>query len=250
MSNSPSRQLFGKRGLANRVALAFALISLVVALVVSGATYFGARLYLVQQRENAALNRALIDARILDAQLSQGARPGKALESLPETEDSQKLLRVDSTWYSSNVSVSPRDLPAELLDMAATSGALQRFTAASGDTYLAVTVPVSNGTFVETFSFKELNSALDDPGLGADRVLDRGVPGRRRRRTGRRQPVGPPIDRPGRRCPPDHGRRPAGPGAGGRGPRPERDLDGVQRHGGRGAGPPRTGTALLGERVA
>ena len=40
----PGRHWFGRRaGLANRVAIAFALISLVVALVVSGATYSGAR---------------------------------------------------------------------------------------------------------------------------------------------------------------------------------------------------------------
>ncbi len=158
---APGPHWFGRRaGLANRVAIAFALISLVVALVVSGATYFGARLYLVQQRENAALNRALIDARILDADLSQGTRPGKALEGLPETEDSQKLLRVETTWYSSNVTVSPRDLPPALIEEATDTGALQRFTASSGDTYLAVTVPVTNGTFVEVFSFKELNTAL------------------------------------------------------------------------------------------
>ncbi len=157
----PGRHWFGRRaGLANRVAIAFALISLVVALVVSGATYFGARLYLVQQRENAALNRALIDARILDADLSQGTRPGNALEGLPETEDSQKLLRVDNIWYSSNVTVSPRELPLPLLEMAGQAGALQRFTASSGDTYLAVSVPVTGGVFVEVFSFKELNSAL------------------------------------------------------------------------------------------
>ena len=153
---------FGRRaGLANRVALAFALISLVVALVVSGATYFGARLYLVQQRENAALNQALIDARVVDAALSQGVRPGKALESVPAAEDSQALLRVDNTWYSSNVTVSPRELPAPLLGEAAGSGALQRFSASNGDTYLAVGVPVgTGGIFVETFAFSALDTAL------------------------------------------------------------------------------------------
>lgn len=155
------RNWFGRRaGLANRVALAFALISLVVALVVSGATYFGARLYLVQQRENAALNRALIDARVVDAALSQGIRPGKALESVPATEDSQALLRVDNTWYSSNVTVSPRELPAPLLGEAEGAGALQRFSASNGDTYLAVGVPVSGGIFVETFAFLSLDTAL------------------------------------------------------------------------------------------
>ncbi len=155
------RKWFGRRaGLANRVAVAFAFISMVVALVVSGATYFGARLYLVQQREDAALNRALIDARILDADLARGQRPGKALEALPETEDSQKLLQVEGVWYSSNVTVSPRELPPELVEMPGGAGALQRFSASNGETYLAVRVPVTGGVFIEVFSFKELNSAL------------------------------------------------------------------------------------------
>ena len=80
---------------------------------------------------------------------------------MPAAEDSQALLRVDNTWYSSNVTVSPRELPAPLLGEAAGSGALQRFSASNGDTYLAVGVPVgTGGIFVETFAFSALDTAL------------------------------------------------------------------------------------------
>lgn len=149
-----------RAGLANRVAMAFAVISLVVALVVSGATYLAARVYLVQQRESAALNRALIDARVVDTGLAAGEREQKALERVPAAADSQVLLRVDSQWFSTNVTVSPRSLPQELLDEAGSNGAWQRFSLPNGATYLAVAVPVTGGVFVETFSFEELDQTL------------------------------------------------------------------------------------------
>lgn len=152
---------FARRaGLANRVTVAFALISLVVALVVSGATYFGARVYLVQQRETAALNRALIDARVVDAALTNGEREGKALERLPLAADSQAMLRVGNQWFASNVTVPPRELPPDLLSRAENGGAWQRFEASTGTTYLAIAIPVSGGIFVETFSFEQLDQTL------------------------------------------------------------------------------------------
>lgn len=160
MSDTQARRLSWAAGLANRVAMAFALISLLVALVVSGATYLAARVYLVEQRESAALNRALIDARVVENGLAEGDREQKALERVPAAADSQALLRVGSQWYSTNVTVSPRELPQELLDQAGTAGTWQRFSLSNGATYLAVAVPVTGGIFVETFSFEELDSIL------------------------------------------------------------------------------------------
>ena len=152
---------FGRRaGLTNRVAIAFGLISLVVAMVVSGATYFSARIYLVQQRESTALNRALIDSRVVDAALTEGVREGRALEALPAAADSQALLRVGVEWFSSNVTVSPRELSRELLTVAEQNGAWQRLQVSTGDTYLAVAIPVKDGMFVETFSFAALDQTL------------------------------------------------------------------------------------------
>lgn len=153
-------RLIGRKpGLTNRITVGFALISLVVALAVSGATYLSTRVYLVQERETAALNRALIDARVVDAALSDGKRPVKALESVPASADSQSLLNVDGEWFSNNVTVSPGDLPRTLLTSAEPDGAWQRF-AAENTTFLGVAIPVSGGLFVETFSFAELDQTL------------------------------------------------------------------------------------------
>lgn len=153
-------RLIGRKpGLTNRITVGFGLISLVVALAVSGATYLSARVYLVQERETAALNRALIDARVVDAALSDGKQPTKALGDVPTTTDSQSLLRVDGEWFSTNVTVSPSDLPRTLLDGSRQDGARQRF-AVESNTFLGVAVPVSEGLFVETFSFAELDRTL------------------------------------------------------------------------------------------
>ncbi|MCH9816701.1 MAG: HAMP domain-containing histidine kinase [Actinomycetia bacterium] len=152
--------LFKRRpGLTDRVTAGFALISLVVALAISGATYTFARIYLVQERETIALNRTLIDARVVDAALEDGKDPAAALADVPTTTDSQALLNVDGEWFSNNVTVSPSDLPQELLAEAATEGAWQRFSV-QGSTFLGVAIPTTGGFFVETFSFADLEQTL------------------------------------------------------------------------------------------
>lgn len=147
-------------GLSSRVAFTFGMISLVAALAVSGATYASARVFLVQQRESSALNRALIDSRVVDAALSENVQPGRVLSKLPGTSGTQALLLVDGEWLSSNVTVAPSDLPPDLLADAAPDGAWMRFSAQSGETMLAVAIPVNGGVFVETSSFSELDQTL------------------------------------------------------------------------------------------
>ena len=102
----------------------------------------------------------MIDARVVDAALSDDKRPVKALESVPASTDSQSLLNVKGEWFSNNVTVSPGDLPPALLDQAEPDGAWQRF-AVENTTFLGVAVPVTGGLFVETFSFGELDQTLE-----------------------------------------------------------------------------------------
>ncbi|MCB0917638.1 MAG: HAMP domain-containing protein [Actinobacteria bacterium] len=148
-------------GLSTRVAIAFGAISLVVALVLSGATYFFVRVYLVQQREAAALNRALIESRVVDASLKDTNDPSTALGTIPAATDSQVLIRVNGEWFSSGVTVSPLDLPPSLLEEAEQGGAWQRFSAEKS-TFLAVAIPLEADTvFVEVFSFSELDQTLE-----------------------------------------------------------------------------------------
>lgn len=147
-------------GLRARVALTFGVLSLAVALAVSGTTYVLARVYLLNQRETAALTRALLDARAASAGLEAGTAPGRVLEQIPSVGTSQPLLFVDGEWYTAGVTVSPESLPPDLISVTAdTGGAWQRFAVGS-DPYLAVAVGVSNGLYVEVFPLLDLDTTF------------------------------------------------------------------------------------------
>lgn len=148
-----------KFGLRARVALAFALLSFIVAGVVAGSTYAFARWYLVDQRETAALTRAVLDSRAVDAAVRNGASPARALEQVPSVGTSQPMIRVDSVWFTAAITVPPDQLPSELLAVGAESGASQRADVA-GDPYVFVAIPVSSGLYVEVFPLRELDDTL------------------------------------------------------------------------------------------
>lgn len=154
-----------KFGLRARVALAFAVLSFVVAGVVAGATYAFANWYLVEQRENAALTRALLDARAVDAAISSGASPAGALDQVPSVGTSQPMVRASGTWYTASISVPPDQLPPDLLDAAVRTGARQR-VAIGGDPYTIVAVPVTSGLYVEVFPMRDLDRTLTMGGWG------------------------------------------------------------------------------------
>ena len=147
-------------GLRARVALTFGILSLAVAVAVSGTTYLLARVYLLNQRETAALTRALLDARAVSAGLEAGSPPARVLEQIPSVGTSQPLLFVDGAWYTAGVTVSPESLPEDLAVVTAqTGGAWQRF-AVGGDPYLAVSVALPDGLYVEVFGLQDLDNTL------------------------------------------------------------------------------------------
>ena len=147
-------------GLRTRVAIAFGLLSLVIAAAVSSATYFFASYYLLNQREDSALTRALLDSRAVGAQLSAGATPTEALDQIPSVGASQALVQVAGTWYTPGVSVPPDALPAGLLDSAATDGGAQQRAEIGGEPYFVVAVQLTDAMYVEVFSLQDLNRTL------------------------------------------------------------------------------------------
>lgn len=147
-------------GLRTRVAIAFGVLSLVIAAAVSSATYFFAAYYLVNQREDAALTRALLDSRAVGASLSQGSTPVEALEQVPSIGASQTLVQVADTWYTTGVTVPPDELPAGLLETAASAGAAQQRADIGGEPYFVVAVQLSDALYVEVFSLQDLDLTL------------------------------------------------------------------------------------------
>jgi signal transduction histidine kinase len=145
--------------LRTRVALSFAILSLLVAGTVSAATYAFASWYLLDQRESAALTRAALDSRAASAYLATGLAPADALAQIPAVGTSQPMFRVDDVWYTTSVTVPPDALPDALLAAARESGASQRFSVAN-DPYYVVAIPVEQGTYVEVFPLRDLDRTL------------------------------------------------------------------------------------------
>lgn len=145
--------------LRTRVAISFAALSLLVAGTVSVTTYAFASWYLLDQRESAALTRAALDSRAVGAYLAAGATPSEALDQIPSVGTSQPMIRLDTTWYTSAVTVPPDALPADLLTAAVPTGARQRFSI-TGDPYFAVAVPIESGMYVEVFPLRDLDRTL------------------------------------------------------------------------------------------
>lgn len=147
-------------GLKNRVILAFGLLSLAVAMAVSGSAYLFGRNYLVAQRENGAITRALLDARAVSNAVQGGADPGDAIAEVPVVGGVQALVRVKGTWYTRGVSASPDDVPAGLLDEAARSGAAQqRFPVSDGPVF-GVAVASGADVYLELAPLTDLDRAL------------------------------------------------------------------------------------------
>ena len=149
-----------KLGLRARVALTFGILSLVVAVAVSGTTYALSRVYLLSQRENAALTRALIDARAAGASLDSGLSPARALEQIPSVGTSQALLFVDGEWFTTGITVSPEALPADLTELTETAGGASQRFGVGGEPYLAVAVALPAGLYVEVFPLLDLETTF------------------------------------------------------------------------------------------
>jgi len=152
-------------GLRWRVTLTFAVLSLAVAAIVSGATYAVANWYLSAQRTDAAITRASLDARAVAASLRAGTAPGESLAQLPVVDGSQPMLRIGEQWFTSTVGVPPDLLPASLLAQGAETGAQQRVDI-GGDPYLIIAMPLDNSLFVEMFPLRALDNTLTFGGWG------------------------------------------------------------------------------------
>lgn len=145
--------------LRTRVALSFALLSLVVAGAVSTTTYMFASSYLLGQRQSAALTRAVLDSRAAGDYLASGASPSEALAQVPSVGTSTPLVLVEGVWYTTDASVPAEALPDDLVAMAQPNGAQQRFSVA-GSPYFAVAIPLGADTYVEVFPLRDLDRTL------------------------------------------------------------------------------------------
>lgn len=144
--------------LRTRVAVAFALLAIATAGVTSIVTYAFASGYLITQRQNAALTRAILDSRAAEQALTRDpAAP--VLVHIPSVGTSQQMVLVEGAWQVSDSRVPPEAIPAELIDAATPFGAQQRF-GYGGRPWFGVAIPVTGGVYVELFPLSDLDQTL------------------------------------------------------------------------------------------
>lgn len=152
-------------GLRARVTVAFALGALALSTVLSGITFGLVRTSLVQQREDSAMARAFVNARVVRDGLR---RPGssdlpRVLTSVQSPGRGGVVLRVDDRWFANSLVVGRDTLPAGLRErVAAGKPARQRFFY-GGEAWVAVGVPIPRvgAQFFEAFSLAEVDRTLD-----------------------------------------------------------------------------------------
>ncbi len=158
--------MFRSPRLRTRVAVSFAALALAISSVLAISFYQFSRNYLMRARESVAMTRALLDAQALNyAITTKSTESDKAVTQLPQVglRVSQQLYQVDGAWVGRTSPVPPEALPQALFEAAVNGGARQRINY-DGTPYLAVAVDLTNGMYVEIFSFSELDGELKRDG--------------------------------------------------------------------------------------
>jgi signal transduction histidine kinase len=155
-----------------RVALLFTLAALVVTIVLSSVTYFAARNYLLNQRDDSAETQAIANALFVRTQLlADDQRPQQAIQSVRTEGGGFAFLRLGDgiegselgDYYpSAGFRYTQTDLPEALrARTAAGETGMQRFSV-GGDPFVAVGVHLEemDATYFEAFPLESVQNAL------------------------------------------------------------------------------------------
>ncbi|RTL71065.1 MAG: HAMP domain-containing histidine kinase [Pseudonocardiaceae bacterium] len=158
------RGVWARLTLRKRVAVAFALVSMVVTGLLAVVTWNLASGYLVSQREQSATRQASVNALLVEEALRNGttASLDDLLTGLAGGPDTTIALRRAGTWTTSGRQVDLAALPAELRDLAKQGVPVRQRTVSAGIPVLVVALPVDEGgaVYVEMFPLSELDRTL------------------------------------------------------------------------------------------
>ncbi|NRN70629.1 Periplasmic sensor signal transduction histidine kinase [Kibdelosporangium sp. 4NS15] len=142
--------------------LTFALGAGLVSLVLAVSVYTISRGYLDVQRQRSAERQASADADFMRGRLAMpGASAQEVLTALDPPANTALLLRWEGEWFTSQASVGPGDLPADLVP-AVTSGTQTTLPLNhDGRPFLAVGIPLPGGSgLFEIAPLEELQTTL------------------------------------------------------------------------------------------
>ena len=154
-------------GLRTRVTLAFAFGALLLSVAFSAVSYGLVRNYLVSQQEDAAVEEALLNARLArDSLRSSAPNLPRILANLRSPSDSPAVVFYNDNWFSSSpLDVGQESLPPELRRVVAqgTPSSQAYRVARGGGPRLAVGLPIPlvGARYFEIFSLVELERTLD-----------------------------------------------------------------------------------------
>ena len=157
------RRALAPRGLRARIVLGFAAGALLVSVVLVSTTWFLARGYLLDQREDLLTRQAFADANVLAGRLTTaGTDVGEVVAELVPSGGADVIVRSGGSWYSSSLDAGARDVPAELRDIVAggAAGTLRVDTPEGPALLVGVPVDSADVEFYELAALTELRQVL------------------------------------------------------------------------------------------
>ena len=150
-------------GLRTRVTLVFGALALLVSVILAAGTYFTARHYLVQQREQTAARQAFADASFVrEGLLTAGTDVDEVLQGTSPPAGAVVVVHHGSKWYSSSLSAGRDAVQPALREVVASGRAGLVWDRLATDPVVAVGTPLVavDAEFFEIAPATELSSTL------------------------------------------------------------------------------------------
>jgi len=150
-------------GLRGAVTAYFALGALLVSALLSVGTYFAARHYLIEQRQQTALRQAFADASyVADGLLTQGVNVPQVLGSVNAPSDSEVIVRLGGRWYTTSLTQGPQTIPSTVTTGVEQGEVSYVWTRTRGGAAIVIGVPLPavDAEFYEVAVTGELASTL------------------------------------------------------------------------------------------
>ncbi len=130
-----------------RATVAFGIVAMLLAGVLSLFTYISVRNWIVNDRDNATLRQDYTSARPIRSRLSSGEADYDALLSgLQVTATSDALMEQNGQWYSSTVGVGQSQIPSSLQQAVASDRAARQTVNRPDGPLLAIGVPIAESS--------------------------------------------------------------------------------------------------------
>ena len=131
-------------GLRTRITLAFGFGALFLSALLASTTWGLTRENLLNQRDEAAVERILINAVAVSDKISPGTDLEATLSGVARPEGATPLLRVNDEWHGPNLPLFGSDaVDAQLLEQVESGTAARMRYVVSDTPFLVVGVPIS-----------------------------------------------------------------------------------------------------------